>query len=310
MRRSAGKGWPAPSTNGPTTSAMTSEERFGALAPSAEQHTTARRRPREQRDSWHHSNGSTEEVQVKSLGKPEDGAQMRAKDVIFAEIRSLCQSNPTLQVSDFDYRVRQHLHAIYGSGGLQRLIDGLAAVHTATAQKQRSDVKNWPAYLGGLLRKFASGEVHEAKPPQEEQQQHTQHEAKPPREEQHQQTQREEKPPMPTEAPPCMPPPTPPPKQPPLSIPPTMAPSRPPTMAPSRPPQWTPHSTSAPKEEAQPELTEVDAASASQQPGEAAAQNPNLNFPLEAWEAWLRQSPKQQPMMAQQPPTQRPLMAR
>lgn len=79
----------------------------------------------------------------------------RARDEVFAEIKQLLEGNPALQLVDFDYRVRQHLHAILGAGGQERLHSALVTIHNATATKTRRDVKNWPAYIGKLLSKFS-----------------------------------------------------------------------------------------------------------------------------------------------------------
>jgi len=82
-----------------------------------------------------------------------DGQASRARDEVFAEIHELLKSNPAIQLVDFDYRIRQHLHAMIGSGGRTRLHNALTAIKEATAKKTRKDVKNWPAYLGKLLKK-------------------------------------------------------------------------------------------------------------------------------------------------------------
>ncbi|CAJ1423407.1 unnamed protein product [Effrenium voratum] len=88
--------------------------------------------------------------------KPEDPnpPAPRAKDEVFEEIRNVLNMNSALQIQFFDARVRQHLHALLGSGGRQRLNGGLSFVHTCTMNKKRQDVKNWPAYLVTLLKKF------------------------------------------------------------------------------------------------------------------------------------------------------------
>jgi hypothetical protein len=53
---------------------------------------------------------------------------------------------------DFDYRVRQHLHALHGSRGQQGLSDAFEAIKVASTDKTREDIANWPAYLCTLLR--------------------------------------------------------------------------------------------------------------------------------------------------------------
>lgn len=73
---------------------------------------------------------------------------------MFEEIRNLLNANSALQIQFFDARVRQQLHALLGSGGRPRLKAALNMVHTCTMHKTRQGVKNWPAYLLTLLRKF------------------------------------------------------------------------------------------------------------------------------------------------------------
>lgn len=100
------------------------------------------------------SSGSSE-ADPATAGENEASA-VRAKDEVFAEIRNFVDSNSALQMADFDYRVRQHLHALYGSGGRSRVHDALELVHKATMQKSREAVRNWPAYIRTLLKKFDS----------------------------------------------------------------------------------------------------------------------------------------------------------
>lgn len=78
----------------------------------------------------------------------------RARDEVYTEIRVLLESNSALQSTDFDYRIRQHLHAFHGQGGRAKLHDALQYVSTATSKKTRQAIKNWPAYIRKLLTKF------------------------------------------------------------------------------------------------------------------------------------------------------------
>merc|ERR1719399_2714040 len=78
----------------------------------------------------------------------------RARDEVFSEITILLTRNSTLQLADFDYRIRQHLHALLGSGGREKLHNALESINGAISKKSRHDVKNWPAYLRKLLTKF------------------------------------------------------------------------------------------------------------------------------------------------------------
>jgi hypothetical protein len=85
---------------------------------------------------------------------PGEDTGVRAKDEVNAEIRNLCEGGCALQPGDFDARIRQHFHALLGAGGRQRLHDACAMIRAASVKKERSAVRNWPAYLLTLLRKF------------------------------------------------------------------------------------------------------------------------------------------------------------
>jgi len=78
-----------------------------------------------------------------------------AKDEVNAEIMTLVDaSGSNLEKQDFDPRIRKFLIGLRNSGGRQKVKDALAMIQTYTAQKTRQSVKNWPAYLLTLLRKF------------------------------------------------------------------------------------------------------------------------------------------------------------
>lgn len=83
----------------------------------------------------------------------DEGAH-RNRDEVWTEIHDIVGGNSCLQQSDFDYRIRQHLHAILGNGGREKLHQAVIGIQTATAKKTRADVRNWPAYLVKLLKKF------------------------------------------------------------------------------------------------------------------------------------------------------------
>jgi len=84
-------------------------------------------------------------------GRPGDAA----KDDVVAEIDSLlAEAKSNLEKGDFDFRVRRFLFALRTSGGRQKVRDALAMIQTYTQQKSRQSVKNWPAYLLTLLKKF------------------------------------------------------------------------------------------------------------------------------------------------------------
>lgn len=77
------------------------------------------------------------------------------RDEVNAEVEALlAKVGPTLQPRDFDFRVRRQLFVLYSSDGLQKVRDALAMIWTYTSQKSRDNVKNWPAYLLTLLKKF------------------------------------------------------------------------------------------------------------------------------------------------------------
>ncbi|CAK9088319.1 unnamed protein product [Durusdinium trenchii] len=78
----------------------------------------------------------------------------RPKEEVFEEIQHVLKQSPVLQLQFFDFRVRQHLHALFGTGGRQRLKAALTMVHARTMHRTRQDVKNWPAYLVTLLKNF------------------------------------------------------------------------------------------------------------------------------------------------------------
>lgn len=60
-----------------------------------------------------------------------------------------------LQVTDFDMRAKQVLHAIKHKGGQEQVGVALSMVGTfAEKKKTRQAVQNWSAYLGAILRRF------------------------------------------------------------------------------------------------------------------------------------------------------------
>lgn len=69
-------------------------------------------------------------------------------------MRRVVEGSSSLQQSDFDYHVRQYLHALYHSGGKERLREALAMIQSAIAKKDRQAIKKWPAYLLTLLKRF------------------------------------------------------------------------------------------------------------------------------------------------------------
>lgn len=160
--KSKGRGNSAPSVlPAPTTTAA--EDRFAALKPNEDSGTShgqkgGNRRQHQQQqqpEPWYQTQRRDSEVSnFSDDGEADESSAGRAKDVIFTEIKSLVETNSCLVTGDFDFRVRQHLHAFYGSGGRERVRDCLVSIHESTKSKTRQSVKNWPAYLGALMKKF------------------------------------------------------------------------------------------------------------------------------------------------------------
>jgi len=79
----------------------------------------------------------------------------KAQDDVMIDIDELTEkAGSNLEKGDFDFRVRRYLFGLRNSGGRQKVKDALAMIQTYTAQKTRASVKNWPAYLLTLLKKF------------------------------------------------------------------------------------------------------------------------------------------------------------
>lgn len=79
----------------------------------------------------------------------------KAQDDVMIDIDDLVEkAGSNLEKGDFDFRVRRYLFGLRNSGGRQKVKDALAMIQTYTAQKTRASVKNWPAYLLTLLKKF------------------------------------------------------------------------------------------------------------------------------------------------------------
>eukprot|EP00434_Breviolum_minutum_P012144 symbB.v1.2.010709.t1/scaffold676.1/size173388/16 len=84
------------------------------------------------------------------------------EDDISKEIEALLsRSGANLQKADFDSGVRRYLGALRGcQNGPQKVKDAMEMLHTYTSQKSRSAVKNWPAYLLTLLKRFEPGALN------------------------------------------------------------------------------------------------------------------------------------------------------
>jgi hypothetical protein len=84
-----------------------------------------------------------------------DGQEMhRNRDEVKTEILDVLEGGVCLQQGDFDFKVRQHLHAILGSSGRVKLHEALVAVRDVCAKKKRTDVRNWAAYIVKILQSF------------------------------------------------------------------------------------------------------------------------------------------------------------
>eukprot|EP00930_Biecheleria_cincta_P072298 TRINITY_DN59711_c0_g1_i1.p1 TRINITY_DN59711_c0_g1~~TRINITY_DN59711_c0_g1_i1.p1 ORF type:complete len:522 (-),score=106.60 TRINITY_DN59711_c0_g1_i1:13-1578(-) len=92
-------------------------------------------------------------------GKGGDGSSKEIKDEITQAIEALLALPETrLQKADFDQGVRRFLGALRGiEGGQQKMKDAMAMIQTYTVNKNRDSVKNWPAYLLTLLKRFDPG---------------------------------------------------------------------------------------------------------------------------------------------------------
>eukprot|EP00913_Durusdinium_trenchii_P027476 g25768.t1 len=85
----------------------------------------------------------------------------REDDISSAIDGLLSLPNANLQKADFDSGVRRYLGALRGCpNGPQKVKDAMAMLHTYTSQKSRSAVKNWPAYLLTLLKRFEPGALN------------------------------------------------------------------------------------------------------------------------------------------------------
>jgi hypothetical protein len=89
--------------------------------------------------------GKVEEPKGSGKGKGED---------IMEDIAAAVQNSNVLKMEDFDGRVKRFLSIVRSSGGKSKVKDALAMVHTYTNQKSREAVRNWPAYVLTLLKKF------------------------------------------------------------------------------------------------------------------------------------------------------------
>jgi len=84
-----------------------------------------------------------------------DGQEMhRNRDDVGKEILDVLNGSGCLQQGDFDFKVRQHLHASLGNSGRVKLHEALVAVSEISAKKKRTDVRNWAAYIVKILRSF------------------------------------------------------------------------------------------------------------------------------------------------------------
>ena len=81
-----------------------------------------------------------------------ENGSSRNRDAINSQIEALLKAHTTpLTHGDFDMKVRQCLHAIFGKGGHASVKEALATVVLLSSKKKRGGVQNWPAYLGSRL---------------------------------------------------------------------------------------------------------------------------------------------------------------
>lgn len=86
------------------------------------------------------------------------GPVARAKDEVSAEIAAICCASSELTRADFDYLVRQHLHAIRSIGGMDAVRRAMQVIQQKTEKKARGDISNWPAYIVVVLKGVFSEE--------------------------------------------------------------------------------------------------------------------------------------------------------
>lgn len=91
-----------------------------------------------------------------------EGSSKEMKDEINAAIEEvLSRPDTRLQKIDFDQGVRRFLGALRGiEGGQQKVKDAMTMIQTYTVNKNRDSVKNWPAYLLTLLKRFDPSGAH------------------------------------------------------------------------------------------------------------------------------------------------------
>eukprot|EP00913_Durusdinium_trenchii_P000607 g561.t1 len=77
----------------------------------------------------------------------------RPKEEVFEEIQHVLKQSPVLQLQFFDFRVRQHLHALFGTGGRQRLKAALTMVHARTMHRTRQEPRE------GVKRRLLLGKL-------------------------------------------------------------------------------------------------------------------------------------------------------
>lgn len=80
----------------------------------------------------------------------------RNRDEVRNQILDVVKGSACLQQVDFDFKVRQHLHAILCHSGQAKLREALVAVSDISAKKKRTDVRNWAAYIVKILQSFHS----------------------------------------------------------------------------------------------------------------------------------------------------------
>jgi len=100
------------------------------------------------------SSSSNEATAFVSRGRDQELEGKGNREEVNATIIAFLETNSALQLVDFDFRIRQHFHAQLTNGGRQRVQEALHMIQSATSEKERGDVRNWPGYLAKLLRTF------------------------------------------------------------------------------------------------------------------------------------------------------------
>lgn len=147
------RGKTSPSSTTPKAGESRADRFAAAFESIAERPKGKGRARREPRD--HGEGGASPTLRAGNPGEGGDTPNSsKPAAVIHKQIVSIVEKNSALQLADFDFRVRQHFHAVYGQGGEERLAAAASFIRTATMSKERESVRSWPAFIVALLRRF------------------------------------------------------------------------------------------------------------------------------------------------------------